>query len=166
MSDPLRPNPVLENQRPRPTGSLIAVLAPNGDPADAIRLIEKQTGTGVASTSLSSTALPRHMDNAPAIFVEELNVAFIPRHIREHSKTLTQTLMADEMFVEVRPEFYLFKQQEFTDTNTSTWGVAATRALDSPYTGKGIKVCILDTGIDSDHPDFAARDIVCPEEFC
>lgn len=35
-----------------------------------------------------------------------------------------------------------------------TWGVQAVRAPDSPFTGKGITVAVLDTGIDPTHPAF------------
>jgi subtilisin family serine protease len=37
----------------------------------------------------------------------------------------------------------------------TAWGVEAVEAPDSPYTGKGIKVGVLDTGIDAGHPAFA-----------
>ncbi len=160
MANTLRPNPVLENQRPRPTGSLIVAIRSDVDYRDAVRVLEQRTQAPVNSSTLSAANLSGLSQNAPVVFIEDLHVAFIPRHIRERSSTLMQTLNAEDMFVEVRPEFYLFKQQEFTDTAASTWGVAATRAIDSPYTGKGIKLCILDTGIDRDHPDFIQRDIV------
>ena len=34
------------------------------------------------------------------------------------------------------------------------WGIAATGAEASPFTGAGVRVAVLDTGIDSDHPAF------------
>ena len=37
----------------------------------------------------------------------------------------------------------------------ATWGVEAVRATASPFTGKGVKVAVLDTGIDAGHPAFA-----------
>ncbi len=46
------------------------------------------------------------------------------------------------------------------DTGAATWGLQATRVLSSPYQGRGIRVAILDTGLDLTHPDFAARAIV------
>ena len=42
----------------------------------------------------------------------------------------------------------------------ATWGLQATNVLASPFSGEGIKVAILDTGIDLDHPDFIGREIV------
>ncbi|KQR66971.1 S8 family serine peptidase [Pedobacter sp. Leaf176] len=48
----------------------------------------------------------------------------------------------------------------FADDATSSWGIQATDALHSKYTGKGIKLAILDTGFNSRHADFAGRTIV------
>ncbi len=45
---------------------------------------------------------------------------------------------------------------EFEDCK-NTWGLQATRVVDSGYSGLGIKVAVLDTGMDLDHPDFAGR---------
>lgn len=48
----------------------------------------------------------------------------------------------------------------------STWGLKATNVTPTnfltynPYTGAGIKVAILDTGFDFNHPDFAGRSII------
>jgi subtilisin family serine protease len=41
-----------------------------------------------------------------------------------------------------------------------TWGVKAVRADSSPFTGDGIIVAVLDTGIDAAHPAFAGVEIV------
>jgi subtilisin family serine protease len=41
-----------------------------------------------------------------------------------------------------------------------TWGVQAVRAPESPFTGEGIMVAVLDTGIDPDHPAFQGVDLV------
>ncbi len=46
----------------------------------------------------------------------------------------------------------------FSD-GTATWGLQATKVLDSSYSGAGIKVAVLDTGLDLNHPDFAGRTI-------
>jgi subtilisin family serine protease len=37
----------------------------------------------------------------------------------------------------------------------ATWGVEAVGATASPFTGNGVKVAVLDTGIDANHPAFA-----------
>ena len=42
----------------------------------------------------------------------------------------------------------------------ATWGLVATRANVSNFSGSGINVAILDTGFDLGHPDFVGRPIV------
>ena len=48
----------------------------------------------------------------------------------------------------------------FQDNAQFTWGLQATRAHTSRFTGQGVKVAVLDTGIDLQHPDFQGRAIV------
>lgn len=52
----------------------------------------------------------------------------------------------------------------FVDDGVSTWGLKATKAISSRYTGRGIRVAVLDTGMDLQHPDFRGRSIV-PKSF-
>src|SRR5579862_7306820 len=41
----------------------------------------------------------------------------------------------------------------------ATWGLEAIGILSCAYSGRGVRVAILDTGLDLQHPDFAARPI-------
>jgi subtilisin family serine protease len=45
----------------------------------------------------------------------------------------------------------------FVDTDTLTWGLQATRVDASRWTGEGIRLAVLDTGIDLRHPDVVGR---------
>jgi subtilisin family serine protease len=45
----------------------------------------------------------------------------------------------------------------YSDTASLTWGLQAVLANRSPYTGRGIRIAVLDTGFDLNHPDFAGR---------
>ncbi len=47
----------------------------------------------------------------------------------------------------------------FADTDQATWGIQATRVSTTTKTGEDIKVAVLDTGLDSAHPDFVGRNI-------
>ncbi|MFC5930014.1 peptidase S8 [Cryobacterium melibiosiphilum] len=47
----------------------------------------------------------------------------------------------------------------FQDSPQFTWGLQATQVPSSPWSGRGIRVAVLDTGFDSTHPDFAGRQI-------
>jgi subtilisin family serine protease len=46
------------------------------------------------------------------------------------------------------------------DTARFTWGLQATRVSESRFSGRGIRVSVLDTGFDLDHPDFAGRTVL------
>lgn len=46
-----------------------------------------------------------------------------------------------------------------TIPNELTWGLLSTRVNTSIYTGAGVRVAILDTGLDLNHPDLAGRSI-------
>lgn len=43
------------------------------------------------------------------------------------------------------------------DTDQFTWGLQATRVHQSPLSGRGVRVAVLDTGVDLNHPDFNGR---------
>jgi subtilisin family serine protease len=46
----------------------------------------------------------------------------------------------------------------------ATWGIGVTRVEQSAYSGAGIKVAVLDTGLDLEHPAFAGR-VVAQQSF-
>jgi subtilisin family serine protease len=52
----------------------------------------------------------------------------------------------------------------FSDTAQFTWGLQATRVNTSPFAGQGVKVAILDTGLDFLHPDFVGR-VISQQSF-
>ena len=49
---------------------------------------------------------------------------------------------------------------QFADDDDFTWGLRATETDSSSATGRGVRVAVLDTGLDLDHPDFAGRSIM------
>lgn len=53
-----------------------------------------------------------------------------------------------------------FASRDGTPESRTAWGVAAVGADTTPFTGAGITVAILDTGIDATHPAFAGVDVI------
>lgn len=47
----------------------------------------------------------------------------------------------------------------FVDNAQFTWGLQATRVSQSRFSGRGVRVAVLDTGFDLDHPDFVGRTV-------
>lgn len=45
------------------------------------------------------------------------------------------------------------------DESEFTWGLQATNVVASAFSGRGVRVAVLDTGLDLGHPDFAGRAI-------
>ena len=54
----------------------------------------------------------------------------------------------------------LIEAAGFINSPTHTWGLIATKAAVSRFTGQGINVAVLDTGLFLAHPDFVGRSIV------
>ncbi|MEX2568243.1 MAG: S8 family serine peptidase [Cyclobacteriaceae bacterium] len=48
----------------------------------------------------------------------------------------------------------------YEDDQTAFWGIHAIQSLASSFTGKGVNLAILDTGMYLEHPDYSERDIV------
>lgn len=51
-------------------------------------------------------------------------------------------------------------EPEAIDETDLTWGLQAVKADLSTATGAGVRVAVLDTGFDVDHPDFAGREVL------
>jgi subtilisin len=61
----------------------------------------------------------------------------------------------------IEPEIFMFATEASPSAvPTETWGLHECNVPASSFSGKGTKVCILDTGFDLNHPDFAGRSIV------
>lgn len=72
------------------------------------------------------------------------------RGYRDGVADLTGRLLAD-------PGEELPGRARSEDTRQATWGVRAVGADSSSWSGRGIRVAVLDTGFDLAHPDFAGR---------
>ncbi|MGV6848369.1 MAG: S8 family peptidase [Marinibacterium sp.] len=150
---------ILDLLRPQPTGGTIVTFKPGTDTGHQMATLENSAGKGAASISATSMeAMIEPSSSVPAVLIEEIGLAVISETV--DAAAAMSILSSDDTIAEARPEFWMFDMQAFQDTGDRTWGIAATLANTSPQSGTGVKLAVLDTGLDFDHPDFAGRHVV------
>ena len=82
------------------------------------------------------------------------------RGYRDATMHLYDALFGAEPITPAPGETEAAALQRWRDTASFTWGLQATRADRSRFTGRGVRVAVLDTGLDLNHPDFAGRNIM------
>jgi subtilisin len=126
--------------------------------------------TEASSLQTESASLGQHC----AIIFDRIGVALV--YCAADKQTLLSELLttANNSILAVEPERTVYaiathqrdhssspvRSPKVFDESTSTWGIQAVGADKSGYTGKGVRLAVLDTGLDLEHPDFAGRKIV------
>ncbi len=152
---------ILDLLRPQATGGLIVTFGEGVAPATEMTTLRNAVGSGARSMRAFEPEALTQLDGTPALVIEELGIAIVSERFEAaESASIRTSLMADPKVEDARPEFYMFAIDTFQDTATATWGLDAVAALDSPGDGDGIRLAVLDTGLDLGHPDFAGRHIV------
>ena len=137
--------------RPRFTGRSLVLLRQDAV-AEGVQMLREQVTTRSTDSIVSFANLGiAVVDAAP----EDLAIS---------TRSLT-----DRQILAVEPERFFYPIVSLSDGATKasqlneseyTWGLQATGVYASHATGAGIKVAILDTGLDLEHPDFQGRTIV------
>jgi subtilisin len=167
-------------QPPRHTGRHL-VLLEEGAAHSGARGIQNATGLRVGNSSEFERAVHEmHLGPGEGVLFERLGVALLHPE-SDQEQALKTHAAANSLIVEperivratglgdsagaaqigtttAAPQGML--PARFADTAQAAWGLQATGVLSSPYSGRGIRVAILDTGLDLLHPDFAARNVV------
>lgn len=108
------------------------------------------------------------LDQTDGVIFDRLKLAFVNRSAADRLGRWQKA--TSNSIVSIRPERYLYASQakagrggaaglSFADSADASWGIQAINAVQSNFTGKGVKVAILDTGLDLTHPDFIHRTI-------
>ena len=118
------------------------------------------------SASKSGDFLTNALLQADGIVFDTLKVALLNEALDEPLNHLMASSSTAKNFLKTEPERFLYalmagkkksRQVLFTDNSTATWAIQATHVLSSSKNGKGVRIAILDTGIDTGHPDLKLR---------
>ena len=95
----------------------------------------------------------------PAPVIEEAELS--ARDLRDVARETGVAAIAPDM--EIAPIAPLESEGEPADAGASpgmAWGIEAVLAHQSPWTGRGVRVAVIDSGIDAAHPAFAGITLV------
>jgi len=143
--------------RQRFTGRLLVRLKPGWSKA-ALGQKAKMRSLKLVSLEEPGSDIVKLLEQADGVVFERLGVAVINENAAGKVKQLLA--LRDSPFVSSEPERCLYKQagaRSLKNSGTATWGIQAINVRNSAYTGKGVKMAVLDTGFDFTHPDFAGR---------
>jgi subtilisin family serine protease len=130
--------------------SEIGVMVVGGDPDQMAAVVDLEDGKGgIAATE------PEQICHA--IHDQETGFATTPDYVRGYRDGVNH--LADALLQGKAGEEEETVSLAWVETSV-TWGLQATRVPRSRFSGKGIKVAVLDTGLDLTHPDFKGRPIV------
>lgn len=152
---------------PRPTGNIIVVFGDIPE-HDQLKIMSDASRTfldGSQARSLSAGDISDldTMDLKEPILMKGLGIGVISVPKDNGMAAIAQNIRATDGVLESRPEFFMYSMPptiQAHDSSESTWGITRTKAEESNFTGKGIKIAILDTGFYLKHPDFSSRPIV------
>jgi subtilisin family serine protease len=123
-------------------------------------IILRSTRVSTGDVFLGPMAGPRELESIAAgvrVEVEEIDPARVGR-VTRHGDVLA---VAPSIPMRLVEPFDVAAQPA---AGAPSWGIAAVGADTSPFTGEGVVVAVLDTGIDASHPAFAGMTLV-QEDF-
>lgn len=147
------------DRNPLYTGRHLLILKEGNEKVvKTTKFLETKWGLSVANTAdfVIETINESKIKDADALFYNELGIALLAT-----SDEIMKLLHDAQNDYIIEPEKVVYVPDEIpADTEiSSTWGIEAIQAEKTAYTGAGIKIAVLDTGFDTNHPDFTGRDI-------
>jgi subtilisin len=122
-----------------------------------------------SSSRTDAGTVRRALEQADGLVFDKLKIAVVNETHDEQVRMLTTASRSNKIFLKSEPERYVYalasksrkkiRATDFSDSDTSSWGIQATNILTSRYSGKNIRIAILDTGFSLKHGDFKKRKI-------
>jgi len=162
------------------TGRLLVLLSDRSARL-SVAALRRAAGPYIATTLdvRSGVLTPEQTEGADAVYFDKLGVALVnvdPGDARRSARIRTAAVENEARILAVEPERYVHAYAAVrkpavrrkgavpakapSDPESKfTWGLQATGVPASAFTGKGVKVAVLDTGFDLKHPDFPSRSV-------
>lgn len=159
--------------KPRFTGNRIITMNRDAKPASISRLSRNASLKMASIRDFKSDLSNYHeaLDQADGIYFDNFKIAVFKKGKEEQVKFMTDASMGTNSHMVSEPERFVYavpRQQgnskkkttsSLADANDFTWGTQAIRLSGSKFTGKGVNVAVLDTGLNLKHPDFSGVNV-------
>src|SRR5690554_256427 len=157
----------MPNTQQATTGRYLVLLRTDR-PQDSAKRLSDLAQVSIASVGERESGKAAALQEHCALVFDHIGVALI-RCTPDRLQPVTDAVAAnDSAILAIEPERTVYAISAHAgvaampgdtggDESGSPWGVQAVGAASSPYTGKGIRIAVLDTGLDLRHPDFASR---------
>lgn len=151
-----------------PTGRFLVTF--KDGPASKAQVLRDTAGLRAASSADFDAAL-ESLGATHSVVYENVGVAVVEVDPRQHAALQLAVADQDNPILAVEPEQYgialgdevraqgLAVTQPYADNSYNTWGQLATGVALSNASALGIRIAVLDSGLDLGHPDFAGRAI-------
>jgi len=156
--------PVEEPSRPvrkKFTGRILVQLDPSASATDIQKKARTRSLRLIQLHALPAGHLNEGLERADGIIFERLGVALVNERNAASIKQLQA--LRNTPFLSSEPERYIYaragarRELPFRDIASATWGIQAVNVRKSKFSGKDVRLAVLDTGFDFAHPDFMGR---------
>lgn len=146
------------------TGRYLVLMEDNAVMAGAREMVRV---AGIRAWNTGDIAPVPALDT-DGMILHELGVAVVtadPEQVRALARAAAEPgpialIEPERMVYAIEPSASTLAEPHAVDETTFTWGLQAVGAPNSYATGVGIRVAVLDTGLDLAHPDLAGRTVV------
>ena len=123
--------------------------------SEKFMVLYSETPVSRSPVSRSRSARPRLVEREPKVSVEALSKKQVTDIRRDPNVKAVAGVLPMKLIKPVKKG-----SKVTTSAIKNTWGIEAMGAHTSPFTGSGIRVAVLDTGIDDKHPAFAGVNLI------
>ncbi len=162
-----------QEEKPRFTGKRMVTMNRDAKPA-SIQKISRQASLKIANIRDFSSDMGKYHEaftQADGIYFDTFKVAVINEGKEEQVKFMRDASAGTADSFTSEPERFVYavpkastaaskkKKTTIPDSSDFTWGTQAIKIPNSKFTGKGVNIAVLDTGLNLSHPDFSRLNI-------